>query len=301
MICTYATIFAAVLGLVFGSFLNTCASRWPEDESAVKPRSHCRSCNRTLAWWENIPLLSWLALRGRCRSCNKPIGFRYLLVEFSVGALWAFSTWKIFAIAPELNTGVLTANSGEAIANGIARMVFLWILVALAVLDAENLWLPDRLTFTGIGLGLVLATTLATFITFQQFNGSFTAWVHLAAQYIVRMWFIGAVASAGVLIVIRIAYQFFRGQEGIGIGDIKLMAMLGGWLGAKCALLALGFGILFGALAVSTIFAIPAMRANTKDWKKKQLPFGTFICLGGIIAAFWGDPIIAAYMSWGGF
>ena len=104
MIPIYVTVFAGVLGLAFGSFLNVCATRWPEEESAVKGRSHCRNCGRTLAWWENIPLASWLALRGHCRTCKAWSGWRYPLAELAVGALWAFSTWHTFLEAPDLST-----------------------------------------------------------------------------------------------------------------------------------------------------------------------------------------------------
>ena len=97
MIRVLGTIFAGLLGLAFGSFLNVCLSRWPEGESIVQPRSHCRSCGRTLAWWENVPLLSWIALRGRCRSCGAWIGWRYPLVELAVGALWAVAAWRVLA------------------------------------------------------------------------------------------------------------------------------------------------------------------------------------------------------------
>src|ERR1035441_9281736 len=95
MIRILGTIFAGLLGLAFGSFLNVCLSRWPQGESIVKPRSHCRQCDHTLAWWENLPLVSWLALRGRCRSCHAWIGWRYPLVELAVGVLWATVAWSI--------------------------------------------------------------------------------------------------------------------------------------------------------------------------------------------------------------
>ena len=97
MIRILETIFAGLLGLAFGSFLNVCLSRWPADESVVTPRSHCRHCGQTLTWWENLPLISWLALRGRCRTCQTRIGWRYPLVELAVGTLWAISIWRISA------------------------------------------------------------------------------------------------------------------------------------------------------------------------------------------------------------
>src|ERR1039458_1820554 len=96
MIRILGTIFAGLLGLAFGSFLNVCLSRWPAGESIVTPRSHCRQCGRTLAWWENVPLVSWLALRGRCRGCRAWIGWRYQLVELALGSVWAYSAWHFF-------------------------------------------------------------------------------------------------------------------------------------------------------------------------------------------------------------
>src|SRR6266567_7444702 len=101
MIRILVTVFAALLGLAFGSFLNVCLSRWPEGESVVKPRSHCRTCNRTLTWWENIPVLSWLFLRGRCRTCGTKIHWRYPLVEAAVAILWAICAWRFFPVLPD--------------------------------------------------------------------------------------------------------------------------------------------------------------------------------------------------------
>ncbi len=110
MIRILGTVFAALLGLAFGSFLNVCLSRWPEGESVVTPRSHCRACGRTLAWWENVPLLSWLALRGRCRTCGVWIGWRYPLVELAVGGLWASAFAWLFLGSEHLNRGAPCAD-----------------------------------------------------------------------------------------------------------------------------------------------------------------------------------------------
>src|SRR5579863_2927355 len=151
MIRVLGTVFAALLGLAFGSFLNVCLSRWPVAESIVTPRSHCRHCGRTLKWWENIPLLSWIALRGRCRGCGSWIGWRYVIVEAAVGGLWAVAGWRSFGrlLDPSESTHsvylYLAAMAGSAL--------LYWLLVALAVLDAEYLWLPDWLTWPGILLG----------------------------------------------------------------------------------------------------------------------------------------------------
>jgi len=300
MIQIYVTVFAGVLGLAFGSFLNVCATRWPEEESIVKGRSRCRSCGRTLAWWENIPLASWVALRGHCRTCKAWIGWRYPLAELAVGALWAFSTWHTFLEAPELNTGNFTYNAVVCVANGIARIIFLWILVALAVVDAENLWLPDRLTIPGIALGFALAFARGGLCATMAFGGGFEEWQHYVGLW-EFYWFIGAVASAGGILVIRWVYMMVRGQEGIGMGDVKLLAMIGGWLGVRCAVLAFGIAVILGALFALVTRVLPSARAGNQPWKLQKLPFGTFLSIGAVVSAFWGVPLAAAYLSWAGF
>lgn len=299
MVCTLGTLFAGIFGLLFGSFLNVCATRWPQDESVIKPRSHCRSCNRTLAWWENVPVVSWLALGGRCRSCGAWIGWRYPLVELAVGVLWSLTAWQFFSAYPFPDFS--NAATAVDLANGIAQMIFLWLLVALAVFDQENLWLPDRLIWPGIGLGLLLGVTRATLSAFMENGGGFAVWEHIAAQAAVN-WFIGAVFAAGAVLVIRWLYQMFRNQEGIGFGDVKLMAMLGGWFCAiRLWLLSLALGVVVGAAFALLLLALPSVRASKKNWKLKKLPFGTFLCLGGIISCFWGQPIIDAYKRLAGF
>jgi len=300
MIPVLVTVFAAVLGLAFGSFLNVCATRWPEEESIVKRRSHCRHCDRTLAWWENVPLVSWLALGGRCRTCKAWIGWRYPLVELSVGLLWAYSAWSMFNAAPELNAGIFSYNAAIVFTKGIFQMIFLWLLMALAVLDAENLWLPDRLILPGIGLGFVLAM-IRSALAASMLQGTFAAWKPLAARAIAN-WLISAVASAGALLIIRWVYQMVRDQEGIGLGDIKLMAMLGGWFGViKMGLLVLVLGIVIGGVVALLQLAVASRRTKGESsWGLKKLPLGTFLCLAGIITVFWGRSLIAIYLRWSG-
>ncbi len=299
MIRTYLTASAGLIGLLFGSFLNVCATRWPEDESVIKPRSHCRSCNRMLAWWENLPLVSWLALRGRCRSCRAWIGWRYPLVELAVGVLWAFVAWQFFNAHPVPDLSDFHYSLG--LADSVALMIFLWLLVALAVFDVENLWLPDRLIWPGIGLGFVVAVTRATLDAFLNLGRGFEVLKHMVASGIVIYWFPSAVFSAAVLVVIRWFYHIIRDQEGIGWGDVKLMAMLGGWIGVKGALLSFALGVVAGAAFALFLLASPSVRHSKKGWKAKKLPLGTFICLGGIVSGLWGQTIIANYMNWAGF
>jgi leader peptidase (prepilin peptidase)/N-methyltransferase len=288
------------LGLAFGSFLNVCATRWPEEESIAKGRSHCRTCGRTLAWWENIPLASWLALRGHCRTCKAWIGWRYPLAELAVGALWAFSVWHTFLEAPELSTGNFTYNAATCLTNGIARIIFLWILVALAVIDVENLWLPDRLTLSGIALAFALAFARGGLVASMLFGGGFDEWEHYVSLSIFY-WFIGAVASAGGILVIRWVYIMIRGQEGIGMGDVKLVAMIGGWLGVRCAVLAFGIAVILGALFALLALVPSSARTSNEPWRLKKLPFGIFLCIGATVSAFWGVPLVALYQRWAGF
>jgi leader peptidase (prepilin peptidase)/N-methyltransferase len=302
MIRILGTILAGLLGLAFGSFLNVCLSRWPEGESVVKPRSHCRNCGRTLAWWENLPLVSWMALRGRCRACKAEISWRYPTVELAVGMLWAFTIWRILPEMLSPNLSLTSAPLAFCYESGfdavIGRMIFLWLLVALAVLDAKNLWLPNWITFPGIALGLVfnclhfvLGDWLAEGPTISI---SRTITTSLIGQ------FVASLAAAGLILLIRWTYWLVRRREGIGLGDAKLMAMLGSWLGISGALLSFAIGILLGAVFALVVLAIPAARRESDTWLLSKLPLGTFLCIGGITSALWGQSIIAAYLRWVG-
>ena len=290
-----STVIAAIVGLAFGSFLNVCVSRWPHDEGIVKPRSYCESCKRTLSWWENFPVLSWLVLRGRCRTCRAPIGWRHPVVELAVAGLWAYTVWQTLTSTEQQNFAAL---SYTAMLNAVAQMIFLWFLVALAALDAENLWLPDRLTLPGILLGFLLSLAHPALDTYY-ISGGFAEWQHLTGVSF-AYWFLGLVIPTGLILVIRYLYRVFRHRDGIGSGDVKLVAMLGGWLGVRVALLAFGIGVVTAALYGLLLYANPAMRGDGDSWLEEKVPFGTFLSIGGIVSCLWGVQIVAAYMSWAG-
>ncbi len=292
MIRILGTIFAGFLGLAFGSFLNVCLSRWPEGESMVRPRSHCRNCDHTLAWWENVPLVSWLALGGRCRNCRAWIGWRYPLVELAVGALWAFEVWRSLDLI--LGPAVPTIDIYLALANAIGKMIFYWLLVALAVLDAENLWLPDWITLPGTALGFLFTLLLAAL---DSFWWSLKKVLTLAAERDL----LAILLAAGLVLLIRWVYWLFRRREGIGLGDAKLMAMLAAWLGLLPALLALGVGVVLGAVVALVMLAVPSSRTGSDVWAMQKLPLGTFLCIGGVVSGLWGERILAAYLQWAGF
>lgn len=295
MIRVLGTVFAALLGLAFGSFLNVCLSRWPENESIVTPRSHCRQCGRTLAWWENVPLVSWIALRGRCRGCGAWIGWRYPLVELAVGISWAFAASNILRVTWSGDSTIYAFDNHDILAAFVGFIILSWLLIALAVLDAEHLWLPDYLTIPGIVLGF-LVTIVRTYLVRRILIDIPPPSIAIAAVKSI----LGILAAALLILLIRWIYWLIRHREGLGLGDAKLMALLAAWLGFPGALLAFGLGVVLGALLALVVLLVPR-RESDERWGLLKLPLGTFLCLGGIVSALWGQPIIATYMRWAGF
>jgi leader peptidase (prepilin peptidase)/N-methyltransferase len=290
MIRILATVFAGLLGLAFGSFLNVCLSRWPAGEGVVSPRSHCRNCTHTLAWWENIPLLSWLVLRGRCRNCKAEISWRYPLVELAIAVLWMLQGWRISEVISQPDVPAINI----VLAHTLGMMVFYWMLVALAALDAENLWLPNFITIPGIALGFILTAILAPLDDswwLDRGTWESAAVVDLLAIFI----------AAALILIIRWLYKLIRHRDGLGLGDAKLMALLAAWLGLPGALLAFAIGVVLGAAIALVLLINPAARTNPQSWATSKLPLGTFLCVGGIVSSLWGQPILAAYFRWAGF
>ncbi len=302
MIQISGTVFAALLGLAFGSFLNVCLTRWPAGESVVGPRSHCRNCGRTLAWWENVPLVSWIALRGRCHGCRKWIGWRYPLVELAVGGLWAVAAWQTGSGLMEMLSGAepgIPVSFSSRFLFQLAltltgNFVFTWILVGLAALDLEHLWLPNLITLPGIVLGIVF-TALHGNPILEPASSAEPVLEHLLTIAFAIL------IAGGMILLIRWTYWLIRRQEGIGMGDAKLMAMLAAWLGLPGALLAFALGILLGSAAAMVMLVVPAARREPGKWVTSKLPLGTFLCIGGIVSALWGPQIIAAYLHLEGF
>ncbi|MGA2909702.1 MAG: prepilin peptidase [Terracidiphilus sp.] len=293
MIRVLGTLFAGLLGLAFGSFLNVCLSRWPEGESIVHPRSHCMSCGRTLAWWENVPLVSWMALRGRCRTCGAPISWRYPLVELAVAATWSFIAWRFLAWAMDLPGTAFSFEFGRT----VGRMIFCWLLIALAAFDAEDLWLPDRLTLPGIAIGFLYSLIpLPLGSTFALVSFGSNVHVRAAIASLVSI-----LAAAGLILLIRWIYWLVRRREGVGLGDAKLMAMLAAWLGLQGALLSFGLGVVLGAITALVLLVLPSTRDKNQSWAQIKLPLGAFLCVGGIVSSLWGEQMIHAYLRWAGF
>ncbi len=278
---------AFIIGTLLGSFMNVCLTRWPAGESIVRPGSHCRNCAHTLSWWENIPILSWLFLRGRCHQCKTSIGWRYPLVELLCGIFFAAA----ILTAPILPYSPPILEPPPLYFPLLATAVYSWLVLALAFLDAENFWLPDLLTIPGIALGLF----------FRHFGD--LLFLRHDMRHAIRSIAISLLeiaAAALLILLIRWVYFLVRHEEGMGLGDAKLMAMLGAWLGWQRALLTFTLAI-FLATAFATVLLLRGKPDENESpaqpaWARTMLPFGTFLCIGGMASYFFGGQLIAYYL-----
>ncbi len=243
-----------MLGLIVGSFLNVVVHRLPRGGSLWRPRSSCPYCRGPVLARDNVPLVSFLLLRGRCRHCRAPISWRYPALEALTGVLFAACAWR-FGPSPE----------------ALAAAILCSLLVALAAIDLEHFLLPDKLTLPGILAGLALSLWLP--------RPGF-----LAAA-------VGAVAGAGLLILVINFWFWFRGEEGMGLGDVNMLALIGAFLGWKGALVALVAAALAGALTGLVLIAAGRME------RKSRLPFGAFLAAGALFALFWGERLADAYWT----
>ncbi len=272
-------VWMALLGLIFGSFLNVVRVRLPAGESIVHPGSRCPQCRHPLAWWQNIPLLSWFLLRGRCRSCAKPISALYPLIELTLGLLWPLCA----AVAPIQPHPV-------RILQIVATSAFCWIMLLLAALDREHLWLPDRVTWPAIALGLlyqwiraVLAPAPVSFLLAELLRSPallrspFAALLHAA---------LAALSGAAIVLVIRLVYWVVRRREGMGLGDAKLMAALGAWLGFAGMTDSFMVAVLTASLVALLWIAFRLRHHGAESWSMLPLPLGTFLALAAIVEIF---------------
>lgn len=241
---------AFLLGSILGSFLNVCIVRLPSEESVVKPRSRCPSCRTPIAWYDNLPLVSWLVLRGRCRHCRARISIQYPLIEALVGALWAASVWYYGL--------TLTAVSGATFGT---------ILLGIAVTDARHYLIPDEYTLGGLVAGLLFSIG-------GGLDGILQALV-------------GAAAGFGLLLFVAWAGEKAFGKEAMGGGDIKMMAMVGAFVGWRGVLLTIFGGALLGTL----VFVPLSLRSN------KLVPFGVFLAAAAAITLVAGEDLIGWYMG----
>jgi leader peptidase (prepilin peptidase)/N-methyltransferase len=263
-------IFFAASGLLLGSFLNVCILRLPAGESIVAPRSHCRHCHQPIANRDNIPVLSWLLLGAACRSCGSRISGRYPLIELTTCALFVICCLRF----------------PPALAAGWAVLCFL--LLGLAVMDAETLLLPDLFTLTGLAAGIVFATLR------PSLEGG--SW-HYGLILLTAGWslFSAAVAAAALLLIAGI-YWLVRRRMGMGMGDVKLAAMLGVWLGLSLTALTLFLAVILGALYGLGMILF-RNKQNTGPPGQLAVPFGTMLCVAGLYSIFLGQRTLDWYMQ----
>lgn len=292
-----------VLGLIFGSFLNVCIARLPQSKSIVHPRSQCPNCGAAIRWYDNIPVLSWLLLRGRCRDCKQAIALHYPLVEIGLG-LW------FMAQASEVYTLLYLTKPHDLVSDvivhvGIAFLGFL--LIGLMVMDWQTQLLPDVFTLGGITVSFFLTCVRAVFLApneddvilhNQQIQisspGSSAGQGNVfltGPERLLGEWLLAVSVAVVVLLLVRWLYKALRHREGMGLGDVKLFGLLAAFLGFWSATLALFFGVLF-----ASIYAV-ILLARGKAGAASKLAFGSFLAVGGLIAALYGEKIINAYKT----
>ncbi|HVP47172.1 MAG TPA: prepilin peptidase [Bryobacteraceae bacterium] len=269
------SLLALVAGLLIGSFLNVCIYRMPRDLSVVRPRSFCPACEHPIAWYDNVPVLSYFLLRRRCRHCGAPIPVRYLIVELLTAALFFL---------------IVTALGLTAVAAKLCLLTAL--LVGLTFADLEERILPDEFTLGGTAVGLVLAyfvpvDDVIAHVVLPGFGFQLSPrWLSVAESAL------GAAAPAGALWLGGFLFEKIRHKEGLGLGDVKMMAMFGAFLGLRATLLTLVVGSIAGSL-----IGLVYIRATKQDAATYQLPFGTFLGFAGIFVALVGEKVIRWYVG----
>ena len=258
-----APLFALAFGLVVGSFLNVVIYRSPRNESVAWPGSHCTSCNRALSWYENIPIVSWTVLRGRCRTCGSRISMQYPIVEAVTGALF-LGGYYAFGLTPLLPV----------------RLLFGCAMIVLFAIDLEHQILPNEITLPGIAVGFVASIFLPP------------GWTSSL---------IGLLVGGLFPFLIAELYARVRGREGMGMGDFKMLAMVGAFLGWPIVWLTLILSCVLGVVIGGGALMI------SKRGLATRIPFGTFIAVAALICAFAEGPVLRlyeqalrAYLTWAG-
>jgi leader peptidase (prepilin peptidase)/N-methyltransferase len=274
-------VFVFLLGAATGSFLNVCIWRMPREESIVHPGSHCTRCNTSLSAADNIPLISFLLLRGKCRYCGAPISPRYFAIELLTAVYFLF-TYYWFVIA-----GSFTSDAMRYIAFADAAL-FGAAMIAIFFIDLEHFLIPDELNIFGIVLGLV-----ANGIAIATGNAGWTTNI-LGFQIPLPASIVGILVCGGVFLLITVASYFVFKKDAMGGGDIKLAAAVGANLALGPALLSF-----FLAVVMGSIIGI-ALILSRKKSRKDYLPFGPMMVAGALIAMFYGQELIRAWMNYSG-
>ena len=246
-------IVSIIFGALVGSFLNVCIFRLPKEESIVWPGSHCPHCKNPIKYYDNIPLISYILLRARCRYCKESISIQYPLIE----GIAAFGSLILFMkFGPSLSY--------------LFYFLFVAALIVVTVIDLYHQIIPDVISLPGIGVGLLASLLLPQPVFFDSLKG--------------------LLLGGGTLFVVATLYQWLFKREGMGGGDVKLLAMIGAFLGWKAVILTIVLGSLIGS-----IIGISVMILKGKDFKY-AIPFGPFLSVGAVISLFYGEDIIRWYL-----
>ena len=263
----YAPI-AALLGAIFGSFLNVCIARWPKDESVVRPRSRCPGCGGGIAWYDNVPVVSWLLLRGRCRACRAPISWQYPLVEAATAALWVGALWLLGPTVVALRLAIVST-----------------ILLGVAVTDAQSYLIPDGFTLNGLavaGIGAIAGAVLGEQLPFA---GPWDA-------------ILGACTGAGAITIIGWLGEVALKKEAMGYGDATLMAFVGATVGPVRALLCIFLGAAIAAASfLLVVYPIGWWRARRAGmaFEPPLVPFGVFLAPAALLTLLFGNALLGWY------
>ncbi len=273
----FFTMLSFTWGACIGSFLNVCIYRIPNDLSVVTPRSHCPTCKKPIAWYHNIPILTWLSLRGKCAYCGAPISPRYVLVEALVGVLFLL-VWLNFVVVegyvPPLGMGGFT--------DPLLIPIY-WLVVSGLVLgtfvDFEHMIIPDRVTLGGIAAGLVLSAVVPSLHGQESWLGGLVSSV------------IGLVVGWGLLWLVAVIGKAIFKQDAMGLGDVKLLGAIGAFFGWQAIL----FTIMVSSL-LGSIVGITLVLAKSKELQGR-IPFGPYIALAALIWMLWGPRLWDMYLS----
>ena len=268
-----------VLGACVGSFLNVCIGRWPHDQSVVSPRSRCPKCGLQIGWYDNIPVVSWLLLRGRCRGCSLPISAQYPVVELLVGLLWVAAA----------------AYFGPTV-TAVRVAVFGTLMLGIAVTDAKHYLIPDGFTISGLVFVLVGSLVAGIWGDQAPFASPYDALV-------------GACAGAGAIAIVGWLGEVMLKREAMGFGDVTLMAVVGGAVGPGRALLVIFIGAALGAVTfLAVVYPVVRLRGAPRGEQidlglapeppgLPEVPFGVFLAPAAVVALVWGDAIAAWYLT----
>ena len=248
-----AYVFAVVLGLLWGSFANVCIYRWPDGRSVVRPGSHCSACKTPIRWYDNMPVLSYLWLRGRCRACKAEFSPRYLLVEALTGALFGVAWWFTFG------TGGFLLSFESAALLFVIDAAFVWTMVVITFIDIDHKLILDRITYPAIPIFYALSL-----VTHRWWEG-----------------LVGVAIGYGVPWLIGELYLRIRKREGLGLGDSKLLAIVGALFGWKGVVVSL-----FGGSMLGSVMGIVVLARAKKDLMQTELPFGPFLAAAAVFYLF---------------